>query len=79
MTEFSFMFPANRHWQQLLEGTPCTGHNKKNVKRAQTLIPTPGPILCKTIIQNDNMYPNLHCSGTSNCQDTEQRKGQLTD
>ena len=29
MTEFSFVFPAKRRWQQLLEGTACTGHNKK--------------------------------------------------
>ena len=65
MTETPFMFPGNKHWQQPLEGTACTGQNKK-VKRTKPkiLIPTPGPTLQKTVIQNDTHTPQCslkHC------------------
>ena len=57
MTETPFMFPGNKHWQQPLEGTACTGQNKK-VKRTKPkiLIPTPGPTLQKTVVQNDTSF-----------------------
>ena len=60
MTETPLMFPGNKHWQQPLEGTACTGQNKR-VKRTKPkiLIPTPGPILQKTIIQNDTHTPTF--------------------
>ena len=61
MTETPLMFPGNKHWQQPLEGTACTGQNKR-VKRTKPkiLIPTPGPTLQKTIIQNDTGTPTFN-------------------
>ena len=58
--EFPFKFPVNIHWQQPLEGIACTGQNK-TVERGKTriLIPTPGPTLQNTIIQNDTTTPNF--------------------
>ena len=46
------MLHGNGHWQQPLERTASTG-NKDNFKTAKprTLIPTPEPIIQKTIIQ----------------------------
>ena len=60
MMESPFMLPANSRWQQPFEGTACAGQNK-TVKRtkARILIPTPGPTLQNTIIQNDTTTPNF--------------------
>ena len=91
MMESPFVLPANRRWQQPFEGSACTGQNK-TVKRtkARILIPTPAPTFRKTSIQNYtcrkkktktklHMHLSFHCSGTSNCQDSDPRKSPLTD
>ena len=58
--EFPFKFPVNIHWQQPLEGIACTGQNKTVERgKARILIPTPGPTLQNTIIQNDTTTPNF--------------------
>ena len=63
-----------------LKGQPPQARTK-NFKRAKPkiLIPTPGLYYEKNIIQNDtHMYLNLHCSATSNTQDTDPRRSPLT-
>ena len=70
MMESPYTFPRNRHWQQPLERTACTGQ-KKNFKRTKprTFVPTPGPILQKNHHSKWHMQPNVHSSATSNNQD----------
>ena len=60
MIEPSFIFHGNGHWQQPLEMTASTGQ-KENFNRAKPKIsiPTPGPVLWKTIILNDPCTPTF--------------------
>ena len=72
MTEPPNKCHANGHWQQPLE--------RKNFERTKprNLISTRGPLLRKTITENDSRTPTFTRSGTSRCQETDVTRGPST-
>lgn len=63
-----------------LKGQPPQAR-RKNFKtdKPRILILTSGPIAQKKRHSKGKMYPNVHCSGSSSCPDTDPRQGPMTE